>query len=150
MTRAGAICWRQTDRQNTGGVIARKPPLSSALQNTRYLYPWREPIATPPSGPLSLIEGLDKRIGLCNGSFHGANQGGNLRFHHHPLLPYGGNRPGIQVVFEKEHLIAEGGKDRRHRRFRALHRTHERCVALPGLSQLAGTRPPQALLRILR
>src|SRR6266851_7291186 len=107
-------------------------------------------MATPPSGPLPLIEGLHKRIGLRNGGLHGANQARNLRFHCHSLLPYGGNRPRIQVVFEQEHLSAEGSEDRRHRRFRALHRAYERRVALPGLCQLAGTRLPQGLMRILR
>ena len=34
-------------------------------------------IATRPSGLLPLIERLDKRIGLRNGGFHGANQGRN-------------------------------------------------------------------------
>jgi hypothetical protein len=53
------------------------------------------PLATPPSSPLPLSEGLEKRLGLRNGGFHGAYQGGNLRFHRHPLLSYGGNRPGI-------------------------------------------------------
>ena len=107
-------------------------------------------IATLPSGLLPLIEGLDKRIGLRNGGFHGAHQGSNLCFHRHSLLPYGGNRSGIQIVFEQEHLIAEGGEDRCHRCFRALHGAHEWGVMLPGLRQLAGTRLPQRLLRVVR
>src|ERR671937_2665228 len=97
----------------------------------------------PPSGLLTLIKGLDKRIGLCNGGFHGAYQARNLRFHCHPLLPYGGNRPGIEIMFEKEHLIVEGSEDRRHLRFRALHGAQERRVALPSLCQLTRTRPAQ-------
>ena len=107
-------------------------------------------MAIPSSGPLPLIEGFDKRIGLCNGGFHGAYQSSNRRFHCHPFLPDGGNRPGIQVVFEKEHLIAEGSEDRCHRRFRALHRAYEWRIAFPGLRQLASTRPPQGFIRILR
>src|SRR5258708_27944792 len=102
-------------------MIATQPRLRAEIRNTRHPYPWRRPMATPPSGPLLLIEGLEKRIGLRNGGLHGANQGGNLHFHRYPLLPYGGNRPSIQVVFEKKHLITEGCEDRRHRRFRALH-----------------------------
>src|SRR5213592_1153532 len=103
-------------------------------------------MATSPLGPLLLIEGLEKRISLRNGGFHGANQARNLRFHRHPLLPYRGNRPGVQIMFEKEHLIAEGSEDWGHCRFRTLHGAYEWRVPLPGLGQLARTRPPQALL----
>jgi hypothetical protein len=73
------------------GIFLTIPPwpmrTTSVLRNTRYHCPWRVTSVTPPLGPLPLIEGLEKRIGLRNGGFHGANQGGNLRFHCHPFLP---------------------------------------------------------------
>ena len=95
------------------------------------------------------LESADKGVGLIDGALHVRHQLVDIALQRAVLAMQGADRAGIEVVLEKQHLIAQYAEHRLDALFGCLHALQQRPVFGAGTAQLLRAGSLQAGIAVL-